>query len=385
MNNLYIDKIYFIYLINYNLMTNSLKIHCTNLNNLEQEQIKNITYTKIEVLAEQVRNLERLESLNQINLFNGLPDNQYNHNHNYNHNHIFSNQIAIQHHYMQQLYIQQDIIKKQLNEQYIALQKQLNEEQIPMYDCTLQKQLNEEQIPKQLNEETAIIKQLNEQHIVMQTQLNEQQKLIDKLVKELHNLVNSQQQVNEKKEEIDEIKEEIDVKLLVDILKNEELEAFSTFEKSKTQQIQQIQQSKKDIRKCFFNTSFEISKNNKKSCVNNIKEGFNKSYNKDDDYVLLETEKKNLFVIAINNNEELHDVFVNDWWTTKNIQDINEKIRTTIISALPSLIPKLKIIYPQGQKIVVCYIENQGLEDKYNFIRLYVSNVDNNADYVLDE
>jgi hypothetical protein len=366
-------------------MTNSLKIHCTNLNNLEQEQIKNITYTKIEVLAEQVRNLERLESLNQINLFNGLPDNQYNHNHNYNHNHIFSNQIAIQHHYMQQLYIQQDIIKKQLNEQYIALQKQLNEEQIPMYDCTLQKQLNEEQIPKQLNEETAIIKQLNEQHIVMQTQLNEQQKLIDKLVKELHNLVNSQQQVNEKKEEIDEIKEEIDVKLLVDILKNEELEAFSTFEKSKTQQIQQIQQSKKDIRKCFFNTSFEISKNNKKSCVNNIKEGFNKSYNKDDDYVLLETEKKNLFVIAINNNEELHDVFVNDWWTTKNIQDINEKIRTTIISALPSLIPKLKIIYPQGQKIVVCYIENQGLEDKYNFIRLYVSNVDNNADYVLDE
>jgi uncharacterized protein YgfB (UPF0149 family) len=259
-------------------------------------------------------------------------------------------------------------MQTQINEQQVPIQTQLSAMQTQL--SAMQTQLNEQQVPIQT------------QLSAMQTQLNEQQESINQLIKQFHNLANFKQEINEKKEEINEIKEEIDVKLLIDIFKNDESKAFSAFEKSNTQ----IKQYNKDIRKCYFNISFETSKQNIVSCIDNIKDGFNKPYNEDDDYVLLETSNKNLYVIAVNNNEELHNVFVSDWWTTKNIQDISEKIRTIIINAFVPLIPKLKIIYPQGQKIVVCYIENQGLRDNYNFIRLFVSNIDNGdpkVDYVL--
>jgi hypothetical protein len=322
---------------------NSRSLSPSYLNNLDNEQqVKQILNAKIELLAEQVKHFEHLELLNQHSSSDNknLYYNQY--------SHIFNNQVpmhqaAMHQAAMHQVPIHQDIFLKQLNEQEAAIQTQLS---------------------------------------AMQTQLNEQQESINQLIKQLHNLANFKQEINEKKEEINEIKEEIDVKLLIDIFKNDESKAFSAFEKSNTQ----IKQYNKDIRKCYFNISFETSKQNIISCIDNIKDGFNKPYNKDDVYVLLETGNKNLYVIAVNNNEELHDVFVSDWWTTKNIQDISEKIRTTIINAFISLIPKLKIIYPQGQKIVVCYIENQGLRDNYNFIRLFVSNIDNGdsrVDYVL--
>ena len=350
---------------------NSRSLSPSYLNNLDNEQqVKQILNAKIELLAEQVKHFEHLELLNQHSSSDNknLYYNQY--------SHIFNNQVpmhqaamhqaamhqaAMHQAAMHQVPIHQDIFLKQLNEQEAAIQTQLS---------AMQTQLNEQQVPIQT------------QLSAMQTQLNEQQESINQLIKQLHNLANFKQEINEKKEEINEIKEEIDVKLLIDIFKNDESKAFSAFEKSNTQ----IKQYNKDIRKCYFNISFETSKQNIISCIDNIKEGFNKPYNKDDVYVLLETGNKNVYVIAVNNNEELHDVFVSDWWTTKNIQDISEKIRTTIINAFISLIPKLKIIYPQGQKIVVCYIENQGLRDNYNFIRLFVSNIDNGdsrVDYVL--
>jgi hypothetical protein len=360
---------------------NSCSLSPSYLNNLDNEQqVKQILNAKIELLAEQVKHFEHLELLNQHSSSDNknLYYNQY--------SHIFNNQVPIQQVAMHQVPIHQDIVLKQLNEQEAAIQTQL---------FAMQTQINEQQVPIQTQLSAmqtqlfAMQTQINEQQVpiqtqlsAMQTQLNEQQESINQLIKQLHNLANFKQEINEKKEEINEIKEEIDVKLLIDIFKNDESKAFSAFEKSNTQ----IKQYNKDIRKCYFNISFETSKQNIVSCIDNIKDGFNKPYNEDDDYVLLETSNKNLYVIAVNNNEELHNVFVSDWWTTKNIQDISEKIRTIIINAFVPLIPKLKIIYPQGQKIVVCYIENQGLRDNYNFIRLFVSNIDNGdpkVDYVL--
>ena len=127
-----------------------------------------------------------------------------------------------------------------------------------------------------------------------------------------------------------------------------------------------------------------MEEQNIKKCVDNIKDGFNKSYNTQDSYVMLRTKKKNVFVIAVNYEDELYDVFVSDWWSTKNIQKVDKNIKTTIIDALSSIIHILDIKNPEGQKIVVCYIENQGSEEKYNFIRLYVSNQDPKADYKLE-
>ena len=353
---------------------NSRSISPSYLNNLDKEQqVKQIINAKMELLAEQVKHFEHLELLNQYSSSDNknLYHNQY--------SHIFNNQAPMQQFFMQQAAMQTQLsgIQTQSNEQQVPMQAQSNEQQVPMQIqlSEIQTQLNEQQAAMQI-QLSAMQTQLTEQQAPMQTQLNEQQKSINQLFKEFHNLANFQQ-----KEEINEIKEEIDVKLLIDIFKNKESKAFSAFEKSNTK-IQQI----KDIRKCYFSISFETSNQNIISCTNNIKDGFKKSYNKDDFFVLLETEKKNLYVIANNNNEELHDVFVSDCWTTKNIQDISEKTRTTIINVLPSIIPKLKIIYPHGQKIVVCYFENQGSRENYNFIRLFVSNIDNEdprVDYVL--
>ena len=406
--------------------------------NPEQEQrIKQIRYAKLEAVSNQIKQLECLELFEQPNSpnffgFSISPDNfpspQNSLNQSFNRQSPGYIQQPTMHNFMQQgaLY--------NLTQQ-AAMNMNMNTQQAAMNTNTQQSDIN-----MNMQESDTHIQQLVNQNSVILQQLDFQQKSIDFLIKELKNthndLANFQQQFNKKKdkkikekievdneevdnevvikeadkkneeievvikeadkkneeielviEEVNNKNEEIEVELLAHLFINDETTAFASFEKCNKevrQEVQQVKQSNKDLRICYFNTSFEISKRNIKNCIDDIRDGFKKSYNEDDDYVLIETGKENLFLIAINNNQELYDVFVSDWWTTRNIQDINinEKTRTTIINTLPPIIPRLNIKNPEGQKIVFCYIENQGSsQERYNFIRLYVSNQNPKADY----
>lgn len=296
--------------------------------------------------------------------------------------------------HIQQLVNQNSIILQQLDFQQKSIDFLIKELKNTRDDlANFQQQFNKKK-DKKIKEKNEVIEvdnetdKKNEQIEVVIKEADKKNEEFEVVIKEA-NKKNEEIEVviketNKKNDEIELVIEEtnnkndeIEVELLAQIFINDETKAFESFEKYK-----EVQQSNKDLRICYFNTSFEISKYNIKNCIDDIKDGFKKSYNEDDCYILIETEIKNIFLIAINNNEELYDVFVSDWWTTKNIQDINEKTRTTIINTLPPIIPRLNIKNPEGQKIVVCYIENQGSsQERYNFIRLYVSNQNPKADY----
>jgi hypothetical protein len=296
--------------------------------------------------------------------------------------------------HIQQLFNQNIAILKQLDEQQKSINFLIKElkntrNDLANFQVNEIKVVNEEAEAKVVNEEIEVV---NEEIEVVNEEIEVVNEEIRQQIDEINETNEEIEVVNEEFKQ--EKNEEIEVELIVEMFRNDETKAFAAYEKSKiqiehiqeTQEVKQFkdQKNQKDQRVCYFNTTFNIEKRNIKDCVDNIKDGFNKSYNKNDNYVMLKTNNKNIFIIAYNDNEKFHDVLVSDYWTSKNIQSIDINIKTAIIDALKSTIHTLKIKNPEGQKIVVCYIENQGSEDKYNFIRLYASNRDFKADFKLD-
>ena len=162
---------------------------------------------------------------------------------------------------------------------------------------------------------------------------------------------------------------------------------MARLEQERIEQLEQEQQEQlepKNIVVSYFNVPFEG--NNPRETIDSIETGMTK-YNPNNRYLLLKTDDEKVFIVTLNENNEneTYNINVCDEWTTKNIKHIESEMQNNIKKALSSIISYLYIHNCKGSKIVVCYIDNPKSDrPKYNFIRLYVSNWNTEADYMLE-
>jgi len=202
------------------------------------------------------------------------------------------------------------------------------------------------------------------------------------LANALHEIEQEQEQEQHVQDQV--VKDEIEPSHII----NDETIAHALYELEQehdelVQEKVELEQETKNIIVSYFNVPFEG--NNPRETIDSIESG-KKEYNPNNRYLLLQTDDEKVFIVTLNENNEnkKYNINICDEWTTKNIKHVEKEMQNNIIKALKSIISNLYIYNCKGSKIVVCYIDNPNTDrPKYNFIRIYVSNWNTEADYML--